>query len=70
MPFSGPLAERARREIPRFSVLEKAHGDYDQELQGLERHLHLTPEMENRRTTLKKLKLQAKDEMQMILTTL
>ncbi|HEX9592442.1 MAG TPA: hypothetical protein VGB12_03700 [bacterium] len=50
--------------------MEKAHGDYEEELQGLERHLHLTPEMENRRTVLKKLKLQAKDEMHMILSSL
>jgi uncharacterized protein YdcH (DUF465 family) len=70
MPFKGPLAERARAEHPRFSVLEKAHGDYDQELQGLESHLHLTPEMETRRTVLKKLKLQAKDEMRMIIASL
>jgi uncharacterized protein YdcH (DUF465 family) len=70
MPFSGPVAERARVEVPRFTLLEKAHGDYEEELQGLERHLHLTPEMENRRTVLKKLKLQAKDEMHMILSSL
>lgn len=70
MPFKGPLAERARVEVPRFSALEKAHGDYEQELQGLENHLHLTPEMETRRTVLKKLKLQAKDEMRMIIASL
>ncbi|MGD2063269.1 MAG: hypothetical protein PVF51_06765 [Nitrospirota bacterium] len=70
MPFSGPRAERAREEVPRFTMLEKAHGDYEKELQGLERHLHLTPEMENRRTVLKKLKLQAKDEMRMILASM
>ena len=70
MPFSGPQAERARVENPRFSTLEKAHGEYDQELQGLECHMHLTPDMETRRTVLKKLKLQAKDEMRGIIASL
>lgn len=70
MPFSGPLAERARVEIPRFKDLEKAHGEYDRELRGIDSCLHLTPEMEARRTELKKLKLHAKDEMQTIITSL
>jgi len=70
MPFNGSLAERARNEIPRFRKLEEDHSSYETELEGIERALHLTPDLEMRRLTLKKLKLQAKDEMKTILGTL
>ncbi len=70
MPFTGSLAERARKEIPRFRKLEEDHSSYEAELEGIERVRHLTPDLEMRRKTLKKLKLQAKDEMRMILGSL
>jgi uncharacterized protein YdcH (DUF465 family) len=70
MPFVGPLADRARNEVSRFQNLEKAHREYDDELQGIECLRHLTPELEVRRAQLKKLKLHAKDEMQAIIASL
>lgn len=70
MPFSSPLAERARKEIPRFRRLEADHSSYESELEQIERLRHLTPDLEMRRMTLKKLKLQAKDEMKTILGAL
>jgi len=70
MPFTGSLAERARKEIPRFRKLEEDHSSYEAELEGIERVRHLTPDLEIRRMTLKKLKLQAKDEMKTLLGTL
>ncbi len=70
MPFTGSQAERARKEIPRFRKLEEDHSSYETELERIERVRYLTPDLEVRRLTLKKLKLQAKDEMKMILGSL
>jgi len=70
MPFTGSLAERARKEIPRFRKLEEDHSSYETELEGIERVRYLTPDLETRRMTLKKLKLQAKDEMKTLLGSL
>ncbi|OIP63865.1 MAG: DUF465 domain-containing protein [Nitrospirae bacterium CG18_big_fil_WC_8_21_14_2_50_70_55] len=70
MPFPHPQAERARKEIPRFRRLEEDHSAYEAELEDIERVRHLTPDLEARRMTLKKLKLQAKDEMKTILGSL
>ncbi len=70
MPFTGSQAERARKENPRFRKLEEDHSSYETELEKIEQIRHLTPDLEVRRLTLKKLKLQAKDEMKMILGSL
>jgi len=50
--------------------LEEDHSAYEAELEDIERVRHLTPDLEARRMTLKKLKLQAKDEMKTILGSL
>jgi uncharacterized protein YdcH (DUF465 family) len=63
----GSLIERLMAENEEFRRLREEHQRYDQELETLRAMASLSAEQQWRMTELKKLKLMAKDRMEMIL---
>jgi hypothetical protein len=61
------LIERLMAENEEFRRLREEHQRYDQELEALRATASLSAEQQWRMTELKKLKLMAKDRMEMIL---
>jgi len=63
----GSLIERLMAENEEFRRLRQEHQRYDQELEALKQQTSLSAEQQWRMTELKKLKLMAKDRMELIL---
>ncbi|HXG02058.1 MAG: YdcH family protein [Candidatus Rokubacteria bacterium] len=63
----GSLIERLMAENEEFRRLRQEHQRYDEELEALKGKASLSAEQQWRMTELKKLKLMAKDRMEMIL---
>jgi uncharacterized protein YdcH (DUF465 family) len=63
----GSLIERLMAENEEFRRLRQEHQRYDEELEALKGQASLSAEQQWRMTELKKLKLMAKDRMEMIL---
>ncbi|HXG16315.1 MAG TPA: YdcH family protein [Calidithermus sp.] len=61
------LIERLMAENEEFRRLRQEHQRYDQELEALKQQTPLSAEQQWRMTELKKLKLMAKDRMELIL---
>jgi len=62
--------EHLRQTNEEFRRLEEKHHKYEQQLAEIESHTFLTPEQKREKQNLKKLKLQIKDKLQEIVTSL
>ena len=64
------VREHLRQTSEEFRRLEEKHQKYEQQLAEIESHTFLTPEQKREKQTIKKMKLQVKDKMQEIITSL
>jgi len=61
------LVERLTAENEEFRRFREAHQGYEQELEALKQRAHLSADQQQRISEIKKLKLAAKDHMEVII---